>query len=197
MTSGPWMIGSLALLLVSGYTVSAVATPAASELPTASSSTRSVCQGSVASVTGNLTGAPADELEQLHGTYENDAGFMAVVFDGTKPVVVVDGSQLSNWQARLKPKNVTVAPSCVDLRLIDAVLAVLPSLAHSTSSAGRNYTISGGYNALDDSIDVLGVDADTLVTALGNSEPAMAVAARAAIADGTLRIDPSHMATEL
>ena len=164
--------------------------------PAPSSSTRSVCQGSVASVSNNLTGAPADQVEQLQGTYENDSGFMAVVFDGSKPVVIVDQSQLSSWQTRLKPKQIAVAPSCVDPRLVDAVQAVLPSLACSINSAGGNYAISAGYNGLDDGIDVRGIDSDTLISAIAKSDPAMADASRAAIAAGTLRIDPSHITSE-
>src|SRR3990172_11704996 len=53
---------------------------------------RSVCPSSVPFVASNLTGRPADVLERLQGTYENDPGFLAVVFDGTEPIVIVHSS---------------------------------------------------------------------------------------------------------
>jgi hypothetical protein len=135
-------------------------------------------------VATNLRGAAADTLEQLQGTYEQDPGFLAVVFDGTKPIVIVERAALAGWQLRLAASGVAVAPSCVDPGLLAAVRAVVPTVAPPDGIT------SVGYNGLDDTIDVLGIDADTLVTALEKRQAGSGSAARDAIADGTLRIDP-------
>lgn len=159
------------------------------ETPTATAalSGRSVCPGAVPWVGTNLTGAPADALEQLQGTYENDPGFLAVVFDGVKPIVVVDPSMLAEWQDWLAPSGVAVAPSCIDLALLAAVHAVLPAVRPPGGS------VMAGYNGLDDVIEVRGVDADTLVAAVEQWSPGSGSKALAAIASGTLRIDPRDL----
>ncbi|MEO5966019.1 MAG: hypothetical protein ABIR11_11185 [Candidatus Limnocylindrales bacterium] len=123
-------------------------------------------------------------LEQLQATYEQDPGFLAVVFDGTKPIVVVDRAALAEWQLRLVPRGVAVASSCIDTRVLAGVLLVLPTVRPPDG------IVSAGYNGLDDSIDVLGVDTDTLVAALEQQRAGGGKAALDAIARGTLRIDP-------
>lgn len=156
------------------------------EMPTATAAQegRSVCPGAVPWVATNLRGAPADALERLQGTYGNDPGFLAVVFDGVKPIVVVDLSMLAEWQERLAPTGVAVAPSCVDSALLAAVHAVLPAVRPPGGG------VLAGYFGLDDAIEVRGVDADTLVAALEQWSPGSGTKALAAIAAGTLRIDP-------
>jgi hypothetical protein len=47
-----------------------------------------------------------------------------------------------------------------------------------------------GYNGVDDAITVMGVEPDDLLAALDEVGPDARDAAVAAIADGTLRIDP-------
>ena len=148
---------------------------------------RTVCPGAVRGVGTNLTGAPADALEWLQGTYENDAGFLAVVFDGTQPVVIVDSNQLAEWRARLAPSGVAVAPSCVDSTLLAAVHAVLPAVRPPGGG------VMAGYDALDDVIGVRGVDAETLAAAPEQWSPGMGGTALSAIAAGTLRIDPREV----
>ena len=148
---------------------------------------RSVCPSSVPFVASNLTGRPADVLERLQGTYENDPGFLAVVFDGTKPIVIVDSSVLAEWQDWLAPSGVAVAPSCVDSTLLAAVHAVLPAVRPPGGG------VMAGYDALDDAIGVRGVDAETLAAALEQWSPGMGGTALSAIAAGTLRIDPREV----
>ena len=148
---------------------------------------RTVCPGSVPWVATNLRGAAADALEQLQETYEQDPDFLAVVFDGTKPIVIVEAAALSAWQLRLAGRGITVAPSCVDPGLLAAVHDVLPTVA------APDVIVSAGYNVLDDAIGVLGVDADTLVTAIEKLHAGSGGAARDAIANGTLRIDPRQV----
>jgi hypothetical protein len=173
--------------LVAGC-ASPVATPSATARDaTAPRVGRSVCPGAVPWVATNLRGTVADELERLQGTYQEDPGFLAVVFDGTKSVLIVETARLPEWQRRLAPGGVAVARSCVNPGLLAAVHAVLPVVGPPDG------IVSAGYNALDDSIDVMGVDADTLVAALDAHAAGGGSAALAAIADGTLRIDPEKM----
>ena len=57
---------------------------------------RTVCPGSVAAVMTNLTGAPADAVEQLQAKYENVDGFRGVVFDGKGAVVIASPETLGS-----------------------------------------------------------------------------------------------------
>ena|SRR5436190_13256806 len=149
---------------------------------------RNVCSGAIAVAETGLTGGPADTVELLQRTYQNDPGFLAVVFDGTKAVVVVESAMLSVWQARLAPSGVAVAPSCVDPTVIHAV-----DQAMSTLVVPSGMIASGGYDALADAITVLGIDQDTLIAAIGRVSDASRQAAIQALADGTLRVDPQPM----
>ncbi len=108
---------------------------------------------------------------------------MAVVFDGSKPIVVVEPARLPDWLIELGPKGIAVAATCIDPTLLAAVQAVLPSVRPPDG------IVSGGYDALNDSIGVIGVDADTLLAAIDQQAAGMGASARAAIAAGTLRID--------
>ena len=78
--------------------------------------------------------------------------------------------------------SIAVAPSCVDPSLLVAVLDAVPRL---TPPDGIS---SVGYNALDDSIDVIGVNADALVNALDGKDHNVGALARIAIVEGTLRV---------
>jgi hypothetical protein len=148
---------------------------------------RSRCPGSVPVVLGNLKGAAADTLEQLQGTYEERLGFRAVVFDGTKAIVVVDAASLPGWIAELTPKGIAVAPSCVDPVLLDAVMATVPALTPPDGAS------TAGYNGLDDTIDVGGIGADALLAALDEVNPALGETARGAVQAGTLRINEAEI----
>lgn len=148
---------------------------------------RSRCPGSVSVVRGNLKGAAADTLEQLQGTYEERPGFRAVVFDGTKAIVVVDAASLPGWLAELTPKGIAVAPSCVDPELLDAVMAAVPALAPPDGGS------TAGYNALDDTIEVGGIGAVALLAALDEVAPALGERASDAVAAGTLRISEARI----
>jgi hypothetical protein len=149
---------------------------------------RSVCPGSVTQVGRDLGGAAADSLERLQGTYENDPGFLAVVWDGRRGVIVVESAQLIAWQARVAPLGIAVARSCVDPALLATVHAALPRIPVPGGGI-----ISAGYDGLDDAIFVLGVDTDVLVAAMDEVRPGVKPAALAAIADGTLRVSPQEI----
>lgn len=181
------VLGLLSLTQAAGCGSAATTAPAATRDPAESHVGRTVCPGSVPWVATNLRGAAADTLEQLQGTYEQDPGFLAVVFDGTKPIVIVERAALTGWQLRLAASGMAVAPSCVDPGLLAAVHEVLPTVAPA------DRIVSAGYNALDDTIDVLGIDADTLVAALEEFQAGSGGPARNAIAEGTLRIDPAKV----
>jgi hypothetical protein len=145
---------------------------------------RSACPGSVPEVLTNLHGeALVGALEELQATYQADPGFMAVVFDGEQPIIIVEAATLPEWQRRVAPLGLTVAPSCVDPELLAAVHAVLPNVVLPDGS------VSAGHNALKDAIEVMGVEADTLLDALEEHAPGTRDVALDAIADGTLRID--------
>jgi hypothetical protein len=178
------LFAALATGCASTPTSTTLAGPASTPAPAEG---RTTCPGSVLRAETDLTGAPADALEQLQATYEDDPGFLAVVFDGTKPVVVVESARLAEWQLRLLPSGVAVARSCIDPALLAAVHAGLPLLPPVGGM------VSAGYDGLDDTIFVLGVDAETLVRTVDGVSPGAGRAARDAIADGTLRIDPSRM----
>jgi hypothetical protein len=188
LATGLLATGLLAAGLVAGCGSPEVTRPAATRDVAGPHVGRSVCPGAVPWVATNLRGAPADALEQLQGTYEQDPGFLAVVFDGTKPIVIVEAARLAEWQLRLAPHGVAAARSCVDPALLAAVHAVLPMVR---PQAGM--IITAGYDGLDDSIFVIGIDADTLVSTLDKQSPGTGSAALAAIADGTLRIDPQQI----
>lgn len=132
-----------------------------------------------------VDGGAADALEDLQGTYENEPGFLGVVHDGVKPVVVVDAGRLAEWRARVAPRGIAIAPSCVDTRLLAAVLAALPRI-----DTPENRAISAGYDVLDDAITVRGVERDDLIAALDEVLPDSETTVVEAIAAGTLRIDP-------
>jgi hypothetical protein len=133
-----------------------------------------------------VDGAAANVLEQLQGTYENEPGFLAVVNDGAKAIVVVDARMVDEWRTRMAPHDVAVAPSCIDPRLLAAVLAALPGIDRPP-----NATTSAGYDALEDAIVVRGVSRDNLVNALAEAGTGMQSAAIDAIAAATLRVDPA------
>ncbi|MHB8892496.1 MAG: hypothetical protein ACYC65_10685 [Candidatus Limnocylindrales bacterium] len=136
----------------------------------------------------NLRGSAADALEQLQGTYENGPGFLGVVWDGHQGVIVVEAGQLLAWQARMGPLGIAVARSCVDPALLATVKAVLPRISEQ-----QDGIMSAGYNVLDDAISVSGIDAEVLLAAMDEIRPGARSAALAAIADGTLRIDPAKI----
>ena len=175
-----------ALALLGGLLAGCAAASGPSAGPPASAAQaqgRSRCAGSAPVALTNLQGAAADTVERLQGTYEGRLGFLAVVFDGAKPIVVVEAESLPAWLADLTPKGVSVAPSCVDPALLAAVKAAAPALTPP------NGISSDGYHGLDDYIDVLGVGADALLAALDKQDPALGARARNAIASGTLRVN--------
>ena len=148
---------------------------------------RSVCPGSVPRVLTNLSGARADAVEQLQGRYGEKPGFLAVVFDGTQAIVVVESGQLAEWRAGLAPSGVSVAPSCIDVELLRGIHAAVPAMSNGAG------IVSGGYDGLADRIDVDGVAPETLFRALDALGPGGADAAREAIANGTLHLDPGPL----
>jgi hypothetical protein len=127
---------------------------------------RSNCADAVPSVLRRVDGAAADAVEALQGAYEKGFGFMSVVHDGVGPVIVVDRAVLREWRAEMAPHSVAVAASCVDSRLVAAVLAALPRAERPMSGAS-----SAGYDALDDAIVVRGIEAEHLLVALGEVAP--------------------------
>lgn len=178
------------LALVGGLLGGCAMAPAPSSGPPTSpfaAQGRSRCLGSVPVVLGNLKGAAADTLEQLQGTYEERPGFRAVVFDGTKAIVVVDAASLPAWIVELTPKGIAVAPSCVDPLLLDAVMAAVPALTPPDGGS------TAGYNGLDDTIEVRGIGADPLLVALDAVDPALGETARDAVGAGTLRINEARI----
>lgn len=177
---------ALACFLLGGCAIA----PAPSPEPAASAVAaqgRSRCPGSVPVVRENLKGAAADTLEQLQGTYEERPGFRAVVFNGTKAIVVVDAASLPGWLAELTPKGIAVARSCVDRALLDAVMAAIPALTPPDGGS------TAGYNGLDDTIEVGGIGAVALLTALDEADLALGESARDAVASGTLRINEARI----
>lgn len=153
--------------------------------PTAPIVGRSVCPGSVPQVGTNLQGRDADTLERLGGTYQDEPGVLGVVWDGHQGVVVVEAGKLIAWQARLAPLGIAVARSCVDPTLLATVRA-----AFGRIPVPEGTMISGGYDALHDAISVGGVDTGVLLAAMEVVLPGTRPAALAAIANGTLRVDP-------
>jgi hypothetical protein len=153
--------------------------------PSSNSHGRTVCPGAVVDATGQIPADSVDVLVRLQETYENDPGFLAVVWDGRRPVIVVDRAQVQVWASRLAGEGTAVAPSCIDPTLLALVYEALPRINVPGESGA-------GYDALDDAIFVTGVDTDVLLTALDAVRPGVRVAALAAIADGTLRIDPAQ-----
>jgi hypothetical protein len=147
---------------------------------------RTACPGSLAQIAQAIEDdATVDLLEGLQTTYEGDPGFLAVVWDGTRAVIVVETGWLPAWQTRLGPLRIAVAPSCINPALLAAIHTALPRIA-AHSGGG----IMAGYNVVDDAINVMGVEPDDLLAALDEVHPDARNAAVAAIADGTLRIDP-------
>ncbi len=144
---------------------------------------RSACAGSVAAVAHDLARDVADRLEELQGLFESDPGFLAVVSDGREAVIVVEGDHLVAWRARLAPRGIAVAPSCVDPTLL--ALVERAAAAVSTQQGGTSTT---GYDALDDAILVSGVDTSVLLEEMDRIKPGSAPAALAALTAGTLRI---------
>jgi hypothetical protein len=140
--------------------------------PANATSGRSQCPGAAPVAVTNLDGPAAHALEQLQTTYERQPGFLAVVFDGQEPTLVVDARLLPVWQLKLGPKGVAVAPSCIDTTVLAAVKAALPAVAPSDG------VVSVGYDALSDAINIVGIDSDTLLVALARSDPAMRDRAR-------------------
>lgn len=179
-------VALVALLSAACQTPAPSTAEGASDAPTAVPRVgRSICPGSVPQVLRQVDGAAADTLEELQGTYQNDPGFLGVVHDGRKAVIVVESGRLLEWHARMAPLGVAVAMSCVDPGLLASVQAALPLISEREEGV-----MSAGYDVLDDAITVLGVDPDELVRTLDEIAPGSESAALAAIAAGTLRIDP-------
>lgn len=153
--------------------------------PSSNSHGRTVCPGAVVGATNQIPADSVEVLVRLQETYENNPGFLAVVWDGRRPVVVVDRAQVQDWASRLAAESIAVAPSCIDPTLLALVYEALPRI----NVSGEH---GGGYDALDDAIFVTGVETEVLLTALDAVQPGVRVAALAAIADGTLRIDPDQ-----
>jgi hypothetical protein len=174
-------------LLIAACGSTATSTPTEPASPSSELVTlegRTICPGSLRWVGENLVGQPADVLEEVQAGFENEPGFLAVVYDGTRAVIVVDSGLLTDWQALLQATDIGVAPSCINTSLLEGVMAVLQVVRP------RGGGVSAGYDALDDTIKVNGVDANTLVSALDQWSPGTGAAATAAIVNGTLRIDP-------
>jgi hypothetical protein len=131
----------------------------------------------------NIRGSGAQAVEELQNRFEGSPGFLGVVHDGVRPVVIVEATVFGAWEQRLAPTEIAVTPSCVDGTLLAAVLAVLPDL-HRPGTG-----VLAGYDVLDDSIFVRGVEIGALITALKAVLPGAEQTAFGAIADGTLRID--------
>lgn len=153
--------------------------------PPSNSQGRTVCPGAILDATGQIPAGSVDVMERLQETYETDPGFLAVVWDGRTPVIVVDRAHVHDWTLRLAAEGIAVAPSCIDPTLLALVHEALPRI----NAPG---TRGGGYDALDDAIFVTGVDTEVLLTALDALQPGVRVAALAAITDGTLRINPAQ-----
>jgi hypothetical protein len=149
---------------------------------------RTACAGGVPEVATNLDGAPADSLEQLQGTYENDQGFLALVWDGRKSIVIVETAQLLAWQTRLAPLRIAVARSCINPALLATVKAALARI-----KVPEGQSTGSGYDGLADAIFVLGVDPEVLLATMDAIRPGARAEAVAAIADGTLRIDSAPL----
>ena len=185
--SGGWL---LALAAAAGACTT-VGQPSAAPLPAGYPPVervgRSRCAGAVEAVLTGLTGEAADAVEELGGTVSDKPGYLAVVFDGSKPIVIVEAARLPGWQNELGPLGIAVAPSCIDPDLLAAVRAVLPTLV-----AG-DWIVGAGYDALADRISVMGVDADTLLDALDAHGAGMGPRARAAIEAGTLEISEARI----
>jgi hypothetical protein len=145
---------------------------------------RSVCPGAMSAVRA-IVGAQVDVVEQIQAEYESAPGFLGVVSDGTRPIIIVDSLRLHEWQAQVSPLGLAVAPSCTSAGLLDAIKAVLPRLQRATG-----VTVIAGYDVLDDAIFVQGVDAPELVNALAISLPDAETLTNEAIAAGTLRLHP-------
>jgi len=174
----------LALLVGAALVLVGCAT-AASAPPGSSVVERSVCPGSLASVLTDLTGAIADRLESLGASFEGQQGFLAVVYDGRRPVVIVAPAALGSWRSRLATEDIGVAPSCVDADLLATVLVAVPRVEHPTASI-----TSAGYDAIRDAIFVFGVGEADLVAAVDAVSPGSGPAVTAAIADRTLLLAP-------
>ncbi len=166
---------------------SAPSTEALPDLPPAG---RSLCADGVRNVIRRVEGGAATALERLQAAYENTPGFIAVVHDGAKPIIVVDAALLSEWRARIAPSGVTVASTCVDRQLLATVKAALSEVRRPP-----NGTAAAGYDALDDAIVVEGVELGELLEALRQLTSSAETAALEAIAAGTLRLDeqPLHV----
>ena len=149
---------------------------------------RTACDGGVPQVASNLKGPVVDALEQLQETYGDDPGFLAVVWDGRRSVIVVTTGQLLAWQARLAPLGIAVARSCVDPALLAIAKAALPGI-----KVPEGAIASVGYDGLADAISVLGVEPEQLFAAMEAVQPGARSAAIAAVADGTLRIDSARI----
>jgi hypothetical protein len=180
-----------ALLVASGCLATTAPTPERSQgqemtvgvTPGVGPLGRTVCANAVPFVLRQMGGQAADAVEAIQARFESEPGFMAVVHDGTEPIVVVDAAHFAEWRSRLAP--IRVAASCVDPGLIAAVLLALPRIATSTNGG-----VSGGYDALDDAILVRGVEPAELVHALSNDMQDADRVVLNAIATGALRFDP-------
>lgn len=173
-------VGLLVIAATLGSCRVSIGTPGSPSMP---ASARSECPGSVPVALSDLDGTSADTVERLQRTFEGRPGFLAVIFDGAMPIVVVEAQRLPEWQSEVGSSGITVAPSCVDPALLAAVLAVVPTLAPP------DRVTSAGYDAIRDAIRVVGLDGDTLLAALDKLDPAMSERARTAIGAGTLVIN--------
>jgi hypothetical protein len=144
---------------------------------------RTSCPGAVLTAMSDLTGTAADAVEALGTSYGDQPGVLAVVYDGSKPILIVERQGFPIWSAKLAGTGVSVAPSCIDPDLLAGLQAVVPELARS------GVIVSAGYDGLDDAIVVSGGDPGTVISAVENYRPGLGDRAQEAIRQGTLRVD--------
>ena len=136
-------------------------------------------RGALPKLETDLTGKLADVAEQLQAKYENEPGFLSVVYGGGSFWVVVDGVSSGEWTKALPADGARVVASCIDSGLIDSAKSVV---AEAKYSDGEYSSVL--YDVFNDSVQVTStLDAAFLADAIGNRVASTAGPSKAYSAD--------------
>lgn len=141
---------------------------------------RSQCPGALPVVKLAIDEGDVDTFEAIWAWAENVPGFLAVVDDGSGPVVVVERQSLNAWIARLAGNEIRAAPSCVPAGLLEAVQAALGGI-----ELGEGGFSSAGYDVFADAVAVSSTLTESEMLAILEGRVAGAAKAHAS---GTLRV---------
>jgi hypothetical protein len=144
------VVALIALSLAPGTAASSRSVPVDAPATVTAESPSDCARGALPKLETDLTGETADEAERLQAMYEDEAGFLAVVFGESTFWVIVDDANLGPWADEVAGDGVVVVSSCVMSDVADSARAAIAEVTHS---AGQFSSVA--YNAHTDSVELI------------------------------------------